>query len=78
VRRHSRRVTPVRLGYLVDGRIGGFGPGVPQGVGLLVESRWQDSLLWWSFDPSVDVERFVEDNLKRFVAVIVSAGPAGS
>ena len=52
-------------------------PAVPRGLGLLIAAQWLGSLLWWSFDPSVDVERFVEDNLKRFVAAICTVGPAG-
>ena len=41
------------------------------GIGLLMASQWQGSLLWWSFDPQGDVERFVEAGLRRFVAAII-------
>ena len=36
-------------------------------------SQWQGSLLWWSFDPQGDIDRFVEDSLKRFVAAVVGS-----
>lgn len=51
-------------------------PRAPQGIGLLMASQWQGSLLWWSFDPQGDVEGFVEDSLKRFVSAIVASAPA--
>ena len=53
-------------------------PHAPQGIGLLLASHWQGSLLFWSFDPRGDVARFVEDSLKRFVAAIVGPERAGS
>jgi len=53
-------------------------PHAPRGIGLLIASQWQGSLLWWSFEPQGDVERFVEDSLNRFVAAIVTSEPAGS
>lgn len=43
-------------------------PHAPHGMGLLMASQWQGSLLWWSFDPQGDVEGFVEDSLKSFVS----------
>jgi hypothetical protein len=45
---------------------------------MLIASQWQGSLLWWGFDPQGPVEDFVEDSLKRFVAALVTAEPAGS
>lgn len=51
-------------------------PHAPQGIGLLMASQWQGSLLWWSFDPQGDVQRFVEDRLHRFVSAIVASEPA--
>ena len=48
-------------------------PQAPQGIGLLMASQWQGSLLWWSFDPKGRVEQYVEDNLEKFVAAIVGA-----
>lgn len=45
-------------------------PSVPAGIGLLMATHWQGSLLWWGFDPKEDVARFVEKSLKRFVAAI--------
>lgn len=46
-------------------------PHAPRGVGLLIASQWQGSLIWWGFDPQGPVEKFVEDGLRRFVAAIV-------
>lgn len=48
---------------------------VPTGIGLLMASQWQGSLLWWSFDPKGKVECFVEEDLNRFVAAIGKSGP---
>lgn len=49
-------------------------PHAPPGIGLLIASQWQGSLLWWSFDPRGDVASFVEDNLHRFVSAVVKHG----
>jgi AcrR family transcriptional regulator len=51
-------------------------PHAPRGIGLLIASQWQGSLLWWGFDPRQDVERFVEDSLRRFVAAVVRSDRA--
>ena len=51
-------------------------PQAPPGIGLLIASHWQGSLLWWAFEPQGPVEDFVEDSLKRFVAAIVGNGEA--
>ena len=48
-------------------------PNAPPGIGLLMASQWQGSLLWWSFDPKGRVEQYVEDNLEKFVSAIVDA-----
>jgi AcrR family transcriptional regulator len=48
-------------------------PHAPRGIGLLMAAQWQGSLLWWSFDPKGDVERYVEDSLTRFVRAIIPA-----
>jgi AcrR family transcriptional regulator len=48
-------------------------PRAPPGIGLLMASQWQGSLLWWSFDPKGRVEQYVEDNLEKFVSAIVGA-----
>ncbi|RWP76586.1 helix-turn-helix domain-containing protein [Mesorhizobium sp.] len=45
----------------------------PLDIGLLMASHWQGSLLWWSFDPKVEVASYVEDSLGRFVAAIATA-----
>ena len=42
----------------------------PRGIGLLMATHWQGSLLWWSFDPNQEVAGYVEASLKRFVAAI--------
>jgi AcrR family transcriptional regulator len=49
-------------------------PYAPKGIGLLVASQWQGSLLWWSFEPQGKVEDYVEAGLRRFVAAIVGGG----
>src|SRR6185295_19297896 len=51
---------------------------VVPGIGLMVASQWQGSLLWWSFDPKGKVERFVEVSLRRFVDTVMSSKRAGS
>jgi AcrR family transcriptional regulator len=48
-------------------------PHAPPGIGLLMASQWQGSLLWWSFDPKGRVEQYVEDNLEKFVSAIIDA-----
>jgi AcrR family transcriptional regulator len=48
----------------------------PRGIGLLMASQWQGSLLLWSFEPQRSVEAFVEDSLRDFVAAIVTSAPA--
>jgi AcrR family transcriptional regulator len=45
--------------------------GAPPGMGLLLASHWQGSLLWWSFEPCGRVERFVENSLMGFIAAVV-------
>jgi AcrR family transcriptional regulator len=46
-------------------------PKAPPGIGLLMASQWQGSLLWWSFDPRGAVEDHVAANLRRFVDAII-------
>lgn len=65
------------LSRALDGCFGEV-PGAPRGVGLLMATQWQGSLLWWSFDPQGVVDSFVEDSLRRFVAAIAPSEPAGS
>jgi AcrR family transcriptional regulator len=48
-------------------------PHAPPGIGLLMASQWQGSLLWWSFDPKGKVEDFVEASLRHFVSAILQA-----
>lgn len=49
----------------------GATPGAPRGIGLLMATHWQGSLLWWSFDPSQNVADYVAASLKRFVAAVI-------
>ncbi|MBB6466803.1 AcrR family transcriptional regulator [Aminobacter lissarensis] len=44
----------------------------PQGIGLLMASQWQGSLLWWGFDPQGRVEDFVAASLRGFVAALLA------
>jgi AcrR family transcriptional regulator len=53
-------------------------PRAPPGIGLLIASQWQGSLLWWGFDPQEEMEGFVEASLRRFVSAVVPSEPAGS
>lgn len=39
-------------------------------LGRLMASHWQGALLWWSFDPTVDVSTFVEESLSSFLGVL--------
>jgi AcrR family transcriptional regulator len=48
-------------------------PDTPRDIGLLMASHWQGSLLWWSFDPAIEVAAYVEDSLTRFVAAVTKA-----
>ena len=48
-------------------------PDTPRDIGLLMASHWQGSLLWWSFDPAVEVAAYVETSLNRFVAAVTNA-----
>ena len=51
-------------------------PNAPPGIGLLMASQWQGSLLWWGFDPRGKVEAFVEQELRRFVAALLTSDRA--
>jgi AcrR family transcriptional regulator len=48
-------------------------PDTPRDIGLLMASHWQGSLLWWSFDPTIEVATYVETSLNLFVAAITTA-----
>jgi len=50
-------------------------PQAPRGIGLLLAAQWQGALLWWSFDPQADVEKYVEGSLERFVSAIGGSQP---
>lgn len=60
------------LSAALDERFAGIA-GVPRGIGLLMASQWQGSLLWWGFDPQGRVEDFVAAGLRGFVAALVPA-----
>jgi AcrR family transcriptional regulator len=47
-------------------------PNAPPGIGLLMASQWQGSLLWWGFDPQGKIEAFVEQELRRFAATLLT------
>jgi AcrR family transcriptional regulator len=46
-------------------------PNAPKGIGLLVASQWQGSLLWWGFEPAGPLDKFVERSLRRFVDAVL-------
>jgi AcrR family transcriptional regulator len=46
-------------------------PSAPAGIGLLMATQWQGSLLWWSFEPEGRVEDHVAASLARFVAAVL-------
>ena len=39
-------------------------PQAPPGIGLLIASHWQGSLLWWGFDPQGKLQDYVADSLE--------------
>ena len=41
------------------------------GLGLLMASHWQGSLLWWSFEPAGRVEDYVDRSLRHFVRAML-------
>lgn len=43
-------------------------PHAASGIGLLMASQWQGSLLWWGFEPRGRVEKYVEASLRTFVS----------
>jgi len=53
-------------------------PGAPSGIGLLMASHWQGSLLWWGFDPKGRVEEHVRESLEAFVAAIARPSPTAA
>jgi AcrR family transcriptional regulator len=52
-------------------------PTAPAGIGLMMAAQWQGALLWWSFDPCVPVERFVEESLEHFVTTFAKQPAVG-
>lgn len=45
--------------------------GAAPGMGVLMAAQWQGLLTWWGFDPVDDVERAIEDGLRRFVSAVL-------
>ncbi len=45
----------------------------PQGIGMLLASQWQGSLLWWGFNPQGKVEDYVEGGLRHFLRALLPA-----
>jgi AcrR family transcriptional regulator len=58
------------LSEILDQRFAAV-PGTPDGIGLMMATQWQGSLLWWGFDPKGRVEDYVADSLRRFVAAFI-------
>jgi AcrR family transcriptional regulator len=46
----------------------------PPGIGLLMATQWQGSLLWWGFDPSDGLGSYIESSLRGFVSAILAPG----
>ena len=43
----------------------------PAGIGLLLATHWQGSLLWWGFDPSDDIGLHVRKALESFLGSVL-------
>lgn len=46
-------------------------PGSPPGIGEMVATYWQGTLLWWSFDPGEPVVDHVEQALSGFLRTLL-------
>ncbi|WP_259780476.1 TetR/AcrR family transcriptional regulator [Aestuariispira ectoiniformans] len=46
-------------------------PAAPDGIGSLLFTQWQGTVLWWGFEPDQPVDDFVRQNLERFVATLL-------
>jgi AcrR family transcriptional regulator len=46
-------------------------PSAPKGIGLLMASQWQGSLLWWGFEPRERLDLYVERALSGFVGALL-------
>jgi AcrR family transcriptional regulator len=66
-----------RLSGALDDCFAGV-PQAPRGIGLLIASHWQGSLLWWGFDPQGELQDYVADSLSRFIIAVVTPRKAGS
>ncbi len=47
-------------------------PDAPLGVGLMLASQWQGSLVWWSFDPARRIDLHVAAEMFRLISAIAS------
>lgn len=61
------------LAAALEERLAGIAAGRP-GLGLIMATQWQGSLLWWSFDPQGAVEAYVEAALRAFLARLGGVG----
>lgn len=59
-----------RLSAALDACFADTVEAAPDGIGLLMASQWQGSLLWWGFDPRGRVEDFVETSLRQFITAL--------
>ncbi len=46
----------------------------PPGIGLLLASQWQGSLIWWAFDPQGKIEAYIQESLQSLVSALLSRG----
>jgi len=59
-----------QLGKALDACFAGMSS-APNGIGLLMASQWQGSLLWWAFEPTQRLDVYVEKGLRAFVEAVV-------
>jgi len=48
-------------------------PGRDHARAAVILDCWQGSLLWWSFDPALKVEQYVEGRLRSLLAIVTGA-----
>jgi AcrR family transcriptional regulator len=66
-----------RLSSILDDCFSDVGQ-APPGIGLLIASHWQGSLLWWGFDPQGQLQDYVAGSLRCFITAVVAPKPSGS
>jgi len=47
------------------------GTKAPAGIGEMLASLWQGSLLWWGFEPKKNLPRYVEEALRRALKALL-------